>query len=123
MDTISKRKFLKKIFNLHVENKEPQRVVESIKNEIRKYIKREQKKALPENTDYWFFDCKFAKNEDEPRVIEFVDIIKNVNEASEENCQSFYLEILARAQKRPEKTIEEEINTDETEELSIIEEN
>jgi hypothetical protein len=91
---------LKKTFNLQVENKNQDRNVDSIKNEIRKYIKREQKKSLPEGKDFWFFDCKFAKDEDTPKEISFADIIKFVNEAVEANSKTFYLEIISRAEER-----------------------
>lgn len=91
---------MKKTFNLQVENKNQDRNVDSIKNEIRKYIKREQKKSLPEGKDFWFFDCKFAKDEDTPKEISFADIIKFVNEAVEANSKTFYLEIISRAEER-----------------------
>ncbi|RXJ68112.1 hypothetical protein CRV08_07590 [Halarcobacter ebronensis] len=94
---------MKKTFILQVENKAEDRVVESIKNEIRKYIKREQKKPLPEEKDFWFFDCKFAKDEETPQEIPFSDIIKCVNEAVSAKSKTFYLEIIARAEKREKK--------------------
>jgi len=100
---------LKKSFKLQAENKNQDRVVESIKNEIRKYIKREQRKALPEDKDFWFFDCKFAKNDETPEEIPFSDIIKFVNEADKEKCETFYLEIISKAEKRVEKVDESEI--------------
>ena len=40
---------MKKTFNLTSPNKEPERQVDSVVHEIRKYIKRERKKPLPEN--------------------------------------------------------------------------
>lgn len=103
---------MKKTFKIEVENKNPDRVVEAIKHEVRKYIKREQRKPLPEDKDFWFFDCKFSKEDEEPKVIEFIDIIKSINEAAEAKCKTFYLEILARAEKRPEKKEVESENED-----------
>lgn len=99
---------MKKTFNLQIENKNQDRNVDSIKNEIRKYIKREQKKSLPEGKDFWFFDCKFAKDEDTPKEISFADIIKFVNETVEANSKTFYLEIISRAEER-KKEAEENI--------------
>ncbi len=86
---------MKKTFKLQVENKAPERHLESIKNEIRKYIKREKRKTLPNGADYWKFECKFGKNDDTPQVITFKDIMKFVDEAFNENCESFYLEMLS----------------------------
>lgn len=102
---------MKKTFKIQVENKNPDRVVEAIKYEVRKYIKREKRKALPEDKDFWFFDCKFAIGDEEPKVIDFIDITKSIDEAAKSEAETFYLEILARAEKRPKK------KEDETEEL------
>jgi len=98
---------LKKTFILQNENKNEERVVESIKNEIRKYIKREKRKSLPDGKDFWFFDCKFAKDEETPETISFSDIIKSVNEAVEAKCKTFYLEIISRAESKVVEVEEE----------------
>lgn len=107
---------MKKTFKLKVENKNIDRVVDSIKNEIRKYTKREQRKPLPEDKDFWFFDCKFAKNSETPVKIPFSHVIKSVDEAASSNSETFYLEIISRAEKRKEKEILEETENEETEE-------
>ena len=110
---------MKKRFVLTATNKTKERVLESIKNDIRKYIKREKRKPLPEGTNFWSVDCKFAKNDDELQEIRFEDIIKNINEASEENCESFQIELIANAITKEPKNIE----TDNKEEIENTEEN
>ena len=55
---------MKKTFQLIVANKNKDRQVESIKNDVRKYIKRERTIRLPENCNYWNFDCKFGKTQE-----------------------------------------------------------
>ena len=105
---------MKKVFKLNVENKNRDRQVESIKHEIRKYIKREKRKELPEDVDFWKFECKFGKNDDTPVVIDFVDITKNINEAVELDCDSFYMEILSTKGIREKKEVTgEEVITEE----------
>ena len=99
---------MKKTFKIQVENKNPDRVVESIKNEVRKYIKREQRKPLPKDTDFWFFDCKFGKSKDEALEIPFSAITKSIDTATSENYEEFYLEIIARAEVKKVKENEEE---------------
>jgi len=106
---------LKKSFKLQAENKKQDRVVESIKNEIRKYIKREQRKALPEGKDFWFFDCKFAKDDETPVEIPFSHIIKSIDESLTSQSKSIYVEIISRAEKRPEKI--ERVDESEIEEI------
>ena len=110
---------MKKTFRLKVENKNPDRLLEKIKYEVRKYIKREKNKKLPEEVDFWKFECKFGKNDEEPQAIEFVDITKNIDEAASDDCESFYMEILSTEGIRPKK---EEIEVKEEEKVENIEE-
>ena len=92
---------MKKVFKLKEGNKNPARQLDAIKYEIRKYIRREKKKSLPEDVDFWDLKCKFGKNDEEPQSIEFIDITKNIDEASEQDCDSFYMEIIATKGYRP----------------------
>ena len=106
---------MKKTFQLKVENKNKDRLVDSIKNDVRKYIKRERSKKLPENCNYWNFDCKFGKTAEEAAEIRFVDITKSIDIASTEDYDSFYLELVARAEfRKPKEKINE---NDEDEEI------
>ena len=49
---------MKKTFPLTHPKKKPERLVDAIRSEVNKYLKRERKKTLPDGTDYWDFDCK-----------------------------------------------------------------
>ena len=49
---------MRKIFPLEVPKHAPPRVIEAIKSDVRKYLKRERRKALPEGVDFWDFDCQ-----------------------------------------------------------------
>ena len=104
---------MKKTFQLIVANKNKDRQVESIKNDVRKYIKRERTKRLPENCNYWNFDCKFGKTADEASEIRFVDIIKSIDIAASEDLESFYLELVARADIKNPKEKNQENDEDE----------
>lgn len=98
---------MKKNFKLTASNKHPDRVVDSIKNEIRKYIKREKRKALPEGFDYWDFECKFAQKDETPTAINFNDITACIDAAAKAQCETFYMEIMAKAGKKVLKVKEE----------------
>ncbi len=98
---------MKKTFQLIVANKKKDRQVEAIKNEVRKYIKRERSKKLPEGFNYWNFDCKFGKTQEEATEIRFVDIIKSIDIAANEDLESFYLELLSIADNKKSKELEE----------------
>jgi hypothetical protein len=87
---------MKKKFELNVANKHKDRVVESIKHEIRKYIKREKRKPLGDDFNFWHFDCKIGRDDMEPRVVEFVDIIKSIDQEVSNGANTLYIEILAK---------------------------
>jgi len=94
---------MKKTFQLEQKNKKRERVVEAIKNEVRKYIKRERSKELPEGCKVWQFDCAFALEGENPKSIEFNDIIANIDKAAQSDASSFYLQIIAKAMNCNEK--------------------
>ena len=101
---------MKKTFQLKVANKNIDRQIDSIKNEVRKYIKREKNKRLPEGFNFWSFDCKFGKSLEESSEIKFVDVIKSIDFAASENYDSFFLELVARADiKKIKEIVDEEI--------------
>lgn len=71
-------------------------MVEAIKHEVNKYVKRERRKKLPANVDFWDFDCKFGQTEDVATEIHLAEIRKYIDKTVEQNQESFYLEILAK---------------------------
>lgn len=87
---------MKKTFSMeHPKIKYP-RMIEGTKREIRKYIKRERRKTLPEGVDFWDFDCKFGATEAEAKGIHLKEIDACINEAEKNGLMSFYVEILAK---------------------------
>ena len=87
---------MKKTFQLHIEGRHPDRLVEAIKHEIRKYIRRERRRDLPEGADFWDFDCKFGASADDASVIHLAEITARIDTTVREGGQQFYVEILAR---------------------------
>ncbi|WP_310385927.1 DUF6172 family protein [Roseateles sp.] len=87
---------MKKTFLLQVEGKHPDRLLEAIKHEIRKYIKREQNKSRPEGVEFWDFDCRFGSSEATAAVIEVADITARINAYAADKADAFYLELLAK---------------------------
>lgn len=86
---------MKKTFKLHVEGKNNDRVLEAIKHEVRKYVKRERRKTLPKGVDYWAFDCKFGITADVAEVIRLGELTKKMDEVAVAGGDSFFVEILA----------------------------
>ena len=87
---------MKKTFKLSHEKIKLPRLVDAIKHEIKKYIKRERRRTLPEGADYWDFDCRFGIEEASSEVIHMSEINKSISWAESEQLESFYLEILAK---------------------------
>ncbi len=87
---------MKKTFKLTAPNKVPERHQDSIRHEIKKYIARERRKTVPDNIDFWDFDCRFGDNEQEAKSIQINEINTMINQFVAANKESFYLEILAR---------------------------
>jgi len=119
----NKRNTLKKTYQLTATNKEPARIIEAIKNEIRKYIKREKRKTLPDGMNFWNMDCKFGKDGLEPEVIVFTDITKYIDEAATLNSKSIYIEVISSAIKKEKKIVEITTEDEETSTVETIEEN
>ena len=98
---------MKKTFSLtHPKIKVP-RLVESIKHEIKKYIKRERGKQLPPKADFWDFDCRFGIDQEHSEVIHVSAINTHIDQAEEQELASFYLEIIAKPASRTKKPVEE----------------
>ena len=62
---------MKKTFQLRPEGKNPDRVLEAIKHEIRKYIRRERRRPLADGIDFLDFDCKFGVTAEGAEVVHF----------------------------------------------------
>lgn len=87
---------MKKTFALTHPKIKLARLIEAAKYEVKKYLKRERNKSLPEGVDYWDFDCKYGHTEQEAKVIHLSQINKSMDEAEQQKLESFYLEILAK---------------------------
>ena len=87
---------MKKTFQLHVEGKHPERLLEAIKHEIRKYVKRERRRDLPEGVDFWDFDCKFGTALETAEVVHLNDITVRMDDVALAQGTQCYVEILAK---------------------------
>lgn len=94
---------MKKTFSLTDEKRTPERVADKIKFEVKKYIKRERRKELPEGADFWAFDCRIGKSSDVAVEIHEKEINKNIDTMVNEKAETFYLEILAKVARRTKK--------------------
>ncbi len=87
---------MKKKFPLHVEGKNPDRVLDAVKHDIRKYFKRERGRDVPKGVDFWDFDCKVGLNADTAEVVRVGAVIEAVDAAAKSGAASVYVEILSK---------------------------
>lgn len=87
---------MKKTFKLNIDGKHPDRVLEAVKHEIRKYVKRQRRVPLPEGVDFWDFDCRFGVAESTAEAVHFATITALIDAVAKDKGDSFYLELLAK---------------------------
>ena len=87
---------VRKTFKLQVEGKNPDRVLDAHKHEIRKYVKRQRRVPLPAGVDFWDFDCKFGSTEESAEVVHLAEIIKRIDATVAEGAEQFFVEVLAK---------------------------
>ena len=101
---------MKKTFKLIDPKIKVPRIVDAIRHEVKKYIKRERKKTLPENVVFWDFDCRFGVDEATSEVIHVSDINKYISQAESKQLEFFYLEILAKPRHRSKELGSEHVS-------------
>lgn len=87
---------MKKNFTLLIEGKNPDRELEAIKHEIRKYFKRERNRALPKEVDFWDFDCRVGLTAETAEVVKVSAVIESLDALAKEGAASAYVEILSK---------------------------
>ena len=87
---------MKKTSPLSAEGKHPDRVLEAVKHDIRKYFKRERNRPVPTGADFWDFDCKVGATADTAEVVRVGAVIDVVNAAAKSGAAAVYVEILSK---------------------------
>jgi hypothetical protein len=87
---------MKKTFPLQAEGKHPDRVLEAVKHDIRKYFKRERGRPVPVGADFWDFDCQVGASADSAQAVRVGAVIEAVDAAAKDGAASVYVEILSK---------------------------
>lgn len=88
---------MKKVFKFTHDKKKPERLVEACKHDIKKYMKRERSKALPDNATFWDFNCKFGSSADDAKVVTALELNKELDGVLEAGLTECYVEVVAKA--------------------------
>ena len=91
---------MRKTYPLASPGKHPDRVVEAVKHDIRKYLRRERRRPLPEGMDYWDFDCRAGVDEAHAEPVHVAGLIARVDAAVQAASPQCYVEVFARAAMR-----------------------
>jgi hypothetical protein len=88
---------MKKTFPLKASGQADDRVVESIKHEVRKYVKRERRKPVTTGVDFWDFNCRVGHDQLPPGETHISAVTDAIDAAAKtEGVTSVYVEILAK---------------------------
>ncbi len=95
---------MRKIFPLTQEGRHRDRVLEAVKHEIRKYIKRERRRELPEGVDFLDFDCRFGVTKEAAESVHLSTLMSHLDAVAREGGAQAYVEILAKPGVRRPRT-------------------
>jgi hypothetical protein len=99
---------MKKTFPLTHPKIKPERLVDSIRAEVNKYLKRERNKKLPEGQDFWDFNCKAGISAETAVVVHVSALSQAIGQALEEGGETVYVEVVSKAVKRQKKATHSE---------------
>jgi hypothetical protein len=88
---------MKKTFKLNIEGRNRDRVLDAVKHEVRKYVQRERRRALPPGVDFLDFDCRFGLSEVTAAAAHLAALTGLIDEAAKGGADQLYVEILAKA--------------------------
>ena len=94
---------MRKNFPLHIDGRHPDRVLDAVKHDVRKYLKRERRRDLPEGVDFWDFDCKCGLQAADTEVVHVAALVAAIDALAKTQAASIYIEILAKHGKRAPK--------------------
>jgi hypothetical protein len=94
---------MRKNFPLQIDGRHPDRVLDAVKHEVRKYLKRERRRDLPEGIDFWDFDCKCGLQSADAEVVHLSALIAAIDALAKAQATSVYVEILSKHGKRTPK--------------------
>lgn len=94
---------MKKLFPLTHPKIKPERLVESIRGDVNKYLKRERSKKLPKGVDFWDFTCKVGVTAESAEPLHVTAVSKAVGDVLANGGETCYVELLAIPGKRTKK--------------------
>jgi hypothetical protein len=94
---------MKKTFPLTHPKIKPERLVEGIRGDVNKYLKRERNKKLPEGVDFWDFDCKVGVTMADAQSVHVAEVSKAIGQVLEDGGETCFVELTTKRGKRTKK--------------------
>ncbi len=94
---------MKKTYQLNIEGKNRDRLLDAARHDIRKYQQRELRRTPPEGFDMWEFDCRFGADEALAEKAEVGELPALITALTGGGADSFYVELRAKPAKRSER--------------------
>ena len=85
---------MRKTYPLQAEGRHPDRVLDAVKHDVRKYLKRERRRPLPEGVDFWDFACRFGLSAEVAETVHLSAVISSIDTAAKEQATQVYVEII-----------------------------
>jgi hypothetical protein len=92
----SNHKTMRKTYLLNIDGKNRDRLLDAAKHDIRRYVKRERARALPEGVDFWDFDCKLGASETAAAVVHFAALMASIDALVKDGGDQFYVEVVTK---------------------------
>ncbi len=87
---------MKKTYPLIVEGKNADRLLDALKHDIRKYLKRCRAIELPPEVDYWDFDCAVGADAASAAVVHPSKVLAQVDLLAKEGLASVFVVVEAK---------------------------
>jgi hypothetical protein len=87
---------MKKTYPLHTEGKHPDRVLDAVKHDIRKYFKRERSRPVPVGADFWDFDCQVGASAEDAQPVRVGAVVEAVDAVARSGATAVYVAIVSK---------------------------
>lgn len=88
---------MRKTYPLQAQGKKhPDRVLDAVKHDIRRYFRRERERPLPAGADFWDFDCRVGASADSAETVRVSEVIAAVDALARSGAEAVYVEILGK---------------------------
>jgi hypothetical protein len=104
---------MRKTYPLRPEGKNPDRVLDAVKHDIRKYMKRERRRDLPDGATFWDFDCRFGADKDSAQTANPAELIGLLDALAKAGGEQCYVELLAKPGVRQPRPAGQEAKDDD----------